>query len=51
MEKFVNFDYIECNTEKIRNMILKSLENTGFAAVVSDRIEGKYYIQVIQKSQ
>ena len=51
MDIFHFYDYITCNTEKIRDMILESLENTGLSVVVSPKCEGKFYLEVIEKSQ
>jgi len=51
MEKFEIVDQITCFTEKIKNRILESLENSGFAVTVTTGSETKYMIQVLQKIQ
>ena len=51
MEKFEVIDQITCFTEKIKNRVLESLENSGFAVTVLSGIETKYIIQVLQKMQ
>lgn len=49
MEKYENFDYIKCHTEEMRDLILETLENTGLAVIVSDQIDGQFFLQVIKK--
>ena len=49
MEKYENFDYIKCHNEKIRDLILEALENTGLAVIVNNKIDGEFYLQVIKK--
>ena len=49
MEKYENIDYIRCHTEKMRDLILETLENTGMAVIVNGQIDGEFYLQVIKK--
>ena len=49
MDKYNNVDFIQCFSKDIRDFIVAAFENTGYALVVSDKIDDKYYIQVIEK--
>ena len=49
MEKYENFDYIKCYTEKMKDLILETLENTGMAVIVDNKIPGEFHLQVIKK--
>ena len=49
MEKYELVDQITCYTKEIENLVLRSLENRGFSAVISKDVNGKFFIQIIKK--
>lgn len=45
------FDYIICSTQEIRDLIIESLENTGFEVVEKCPESDLYEIRIFKKNQ